>query len=81
MQTSLVPKSVSFELSLKISIIDEKFILPVDADGDEVEYGGGGADDVHRDVEVAQHEGQGPKAVNLWTKVESFLLFFPIGKS
>ena len=38
---------------------------PVHADGDEIEDGGGGADDVHGDVDVAQEERQGPLVVHL----------------
>ena len=38
------------------------WVLPVDADGDEVEDGGGAADDVEGDVEVAHHLGQAPHA-------------------
>ena len=38
---------------------------PVHADGDEVEDGGRGADDVHGDVDVAQEERQGPLVVHL----------------
>ena len=36
------------------------WVLPVDADGDEVEDGGGAADDVEGDVEVAHHLRQAP---------------------
>ena len=36
------------------------FLLPVNADGDEVEYGGGGADDIHGQVEVANPHRQVP---------------------
>ena len=38
---------------------------PVHADGDEVEDGGGGADDVHGDVHVAEEERQRPQIVDL----------------
>uniref|UniRef100_A0A2H1W826 SFRICE_017077 n=1 Tax=Spodoptera frugiperda TaxID=7108 RepID=A0A2H1W826_SPOFR len=39
-----------------------------DIDGDQVEYAGGGADDVDGDVAVAHHRRQAPHAVvELWT--------------
>ena len=44
--------------SLHIHIIP--LLPPVNADGDEVEYGGGGADDVHGQVEVANPHRQVP---------------------
>lgn len=37
-------------------------MVPVYADGDEVEYGGRAADDVQGDVEVAEDLGQAPHA-------------------
>ena len=41
------------------------FYLPVYADCHQVEYGRGGADDVHGDVGVAPNERQSPQTVNL----------------
>ena len=43
---------------------------PVHADGDEIEDWGGGADDVHGDVDVAEEERQGPHVVDLRNEEE-----------
>ncbi len=45
-------------------------LVAVDADGNQVEDGGGRAHHVHRDVGVAQHERQRPKLEHLEKKEE-----------